>query len=64
MYVDVRWIILTVVVTGVVVAVVLQPTLVPAFTLGVAVCGLFYILLRLGDRPPSDPDQFDEPRKQ
>jgi hypothetical protein len=62
MYVDVRWIILAVVAAGVVLAAVLQPTLIPAFSLGVAVSGLLYILLRLGDgtRSGDRPEQSKE----
>jgi len=49
MYVDVRWIILVVVVAGVIVVAAMRPDLAPALTLGVGACGLFYVLLRLGD---------------
>lgn len=61
MYVDVRWIILVVVVVAAVVVGLLLPTWIPALTLGLGVCGILYLLLRLGDNSGGSASQSDGP---
>lgn len=56
---DARWIILVVVVVAAVVVGILLPSWIPALTLGLGVCGLLYLVLKLGEKSSGSAPQSD-----